>query len=527
MKKSTPLRSRSREEKPGKKEEKRITRMHQMEQMEAAARGTMPTFTLDTTSFESAEEQTPLPENPPPATGTFSSLVAGDFLSSATGTSSAAPRSPSATTPHSTGSYFSQREKYEGVDQTINLMDASSKRYSVTESRRPTRTSFVDIFIGGSGTTSGSFSKGRKSTIKTSWKSNMAGKLLIGCFFLGFMAFLASSVQFLVTDDSASVEDKKHIRTAVPTAYDQDAVDVIRGSEAAASGPATFAHVDFDTKVEDTKRFDDLKAALVGLKGASEGDFEDRATSAFHALRWLTDDDPLEVEPKDPALKARFALASLFFATHQSSSTTTQRKTLDSTADEEDLSRWNRENGWMSEASVCEWFAVDCELDPDTKEKVVVHLNMTSNKLRGSIPMDLQLLDNLILLDLSNNELTGTIPPQLGNLAQVKYFLLERNQLSGEIPQQLRRMKAAYEIYLSYNILTGHVPTPLADLENLRVLDLGHNQLTGSTENIGGFTDISKCDSSFDWWLSSSSSACKYLTASIQCVLYKTQTTYI
>lgn len=492
MKKSTPLRSRSREEGPN-KEDKRITRMHQMEQMEAAARGTKPSMTLDTTEFAPAEQppvaaaaQEEQQSPPPSTTGTFerTALVAGDFLSSMTSSSSkpeAAKKEPPTTSGSdnnnnnaSSNNLFSKRDIYE-VDQSVNLMDASSKKYHHNGHEKK---SFVDIFVGSSGSTSGN------GKVKTSWKRSAGGRIGIGLLFLGFGLLLALSVSFLASE--TSYHDEPHIRaTAAPK---QDLTPL--SSEAAATGPAEFADFDFDTKVQDTARMEDLKTALVHQKAASSDRLKDDSTSAFHALRWLTDDDPAQLEANDPELVSRFALASVFYATHQPSSggAAVQRQFLENKQTDQTVTSWSRENAWMTDHNVCEWFGVDCEVDQDAR--VVVHLNLTSNQLQGTIPDELQLLDRLILLDLSNNALTGEIPTQLGSLSNTKYLLLHKNALTGTIPEELKHMTSAFEIYLSENDLTGTIPMSLGSIETLRALYLSQNQLSGKINHWKGFNDI-------------------------------------
>lgn len=530
---------------PKAREDKRISRLHQMEMMEAAARGTTPTMQLDTTDFTSlpglpTQQQPSISAPPVSLSSSRTAIVADDFLSSLNPSSSTSPssgrskpksrssrsRSPSrpksmSARSQSTGStspssnFFSQREKYE-VDQSINLMDASSKRYSIEDSESQVKrgkkntTSFVDIFLGGNGSTSGSSSPSsggrRTSGIKTSWKTSMMGRLFVAVVFLAFMALLTLSVSFFVNDDGAVEENKgktQLIRTAAPV-VEEVSVEATRDHSSAnfetnnaGSGPATFAKFDYGTKVEDTARFDDLKYILLQGGGTTAARLTDETTSAFHALRWLTDDDPLHLEPNNPTLKTRFALASLFYATHvpAGAATSTQRQALDGKAASSAGStstQWKRENEWMTESNVCEWYGVDCEtVEEESKEPAsVVHLKIASNGLHGTIPLELQLLGELVLLDLSGNALSGTIPVQLSSLQQIKYLLLHKNSLEGIIPPGLHQMTNAFEIYLSNNQLTGPLPDSFKNLDNLRALYVESNRLTGDIEHIGDMEGI-------------------------------------
>ncbi len=61
----------------------------------------------------------------------------------------------------------------------------------------------------------------------------------------------------------------------------------------------------------------------------------------------------------------------------------------------------------------------------------VTRINLSFNRLSGSIPAALGNLAGLERLDLSSNQLSGTIPAALGNLAGLESLDLGSNQLSG------------------------------------------------------------------------------------------------
>jgi Leucine-rich repeat (LRR) protein len=54
--------------------------------------------------------------------------------------------------------------------------------------------------------------------------------------------------------------------------------------------------------------------------------------------------------------------------------------------------------------------------------------------LRGLIPQEIGLLNDLQRLNLSYNQFSGTIPVELLNLQNVQVLDLSHNQLSGTIP---------------------------------------------------------------------------------------------
>ncbi|XP_011040214.1 PREDICTED: probable LRR receptor-like serine/threonine-protein kinase At1g53440 isoform X2 [Populus euphratica] len=112
----------------------------------------------------------------------------------------------------------------------------------------------------------------------------------------------------------------------------------------------------------------------------------------------------------------------------------------------------------------------------------LVHLkaiDLSKNKLHGSIPLTLWNLSSLTRLDLSTNFLSGSIPPSLGNLSSLEYLRLSRNFLTGSIPLSMRNLTKLRHLSLSSNMLSGQIPKELGDLSNLRYMYLDFNELTG------------------------------------------------
>ncbi|KAJ4702457.1 LRR receptor-like kinase [Melia azedarach] len=106
-------------------------------------------------------------------------------------------------------------------------------------------------------------------------------------------------------------------------------------------------------------------------------------------------------------------------------------------------------------------------------------LDLSNNKIGGSIPENLGTLPNLITLDLSKNQLTGKIPQNLGNLTKLQYLDLSENQLTGKIPQNLGKLKNLQKLFLYQNLLTEKIPATLGGLSSLLILNLAWNQLSG------------------------------------------------
>ncbi|MBA0696182.1 hypothetical protein Goari_002758 [Gossypium aridum] len=85
----------------------------------------------------------------------------------------------------------------------------------------------------------------------------------------------------------------------------------------------------------------------------------------------------------------------------------------------------------------------------------------------------------LFAIDLSCNRLTGTIPPGLGNLSEIRGLNLSHNNLTGAIPSTFSKLKQIESLDLSYNNLTGRIPSELTEMTTLEVFSVAHNNLSG------------------------------------------------
>ena len=142
----------------------------------------------------------------------------------------------------------------------------------------------------------------------------------------------------------------------------------------------------------------------------------------------------------------------------------------------------------------------------------LLRLDLRSNKLKGTIPMNIGTLSKLQFLDLSFNFFNGSLPLSLANLTKVyeldvsqnnitgkldsrlfpdgtgksktglislKNFLLQFNELVGRIPEELGNLKHLALLVLDGNYFFGPIPSSLGNLSDLTILGLSQNQLSG------------------------------------------------
>ncbi|KAJ9702122.1 hypothetical protein PVL29_004048 [Vitis rotundifolia] len=114
----------------------------------------------------------------------------------------------------------------------------------------------------------------------------------------------------------------------------------------------------------------------------------------------------------------------------------------------------------------------------------MTYLNLSSNDLRGSIPIELSRIGNLDTLDISNNRITGSIPSSLGDLEHLLKLNLSRNHLTGCIPAEFGNLRSVMEIDLSNNHLSGVIPQELGQLQNMFSLRVENNNLSGDVTSL-------------------------------------------
>ncbi|XP_028755423.1 receptor-like protein EIX2 [Neltuma alba] len=89
---------------------------------------------------------------------------------------------------------------------------------------------------------------------------------------------------------------------------------------------------------------------------------------------------------------------------------------------------------------------------------LVRSVDLSSNMMSGTIPLEIFALTGLQSLNLSHNQFEGNIPKEIGNMKQLESVDLANNRLSGEIPQSMAKLSFLAVLNLSFNNFIGKIP---------------------------------------------------------------------
>jgi hypothetical protein len=89
---------------------------------------------------------------------------------------------------------------------------------------------------------------------------------------------------------------------------------------------------------------------------------------------------------------------------------------------------------------------------------------VSHNKLRGTLPVGLSSLKNLVSFDASFNALTGNLPTQYLHLTSLDSLDLSDNKLSGPIPKELSTLKDKAYVILRVSSSAPGCATCMASL---------------------------------------------------------------
>ena len=254
---------------------------------------------------------------------------------------------------------------------------------------------------------------------------------------------------------------------------------------------------------ENSARFNEI-LDIITLEGVTDMQaFLNYTSPQTRALRWVAYSDPARLEPEDPVLTQRYALAVFFynsFMYFQKFAGTAQviEKDEEEQFEGVPIVGWYIQDHWLTGKGICKWYGVSCPAKQiDGIEKTVydenapvLYLNLTKNYVWGELPNEFKALHSLERLDVSQNHLSGRFPSEVRRMTKLKFVKLHDNQMTGSLPPQIGFMQSAIEVDISKNQFSGSLPSELNRLSNIRYLDLSHNKFTNQIPLVRGMVDL-------------------------------------
>jgi len=93
------------------------------------------------------------------------------------------------------------------------------------------------------------------------------------------------------------------------------------------------------------------------------------------------------------------------------------------------------------------------------------------NRLKGTIPQNIQFLQNLEDFRVNNNQLFGPIPESIQELKRLYRFEVQSNYLGGTVPAVMGDIPGLTTVKVQENRLTGVIPLSLCFLDSMEVLE--------------------------------------------------------
>lgn len=102
------------------------------------------------------------------------------------------------------------------------------------------------------------------------------------------------------------------------------------------------------------------------------------------------------------------------------------------------------------------------------------YLQLSGNRLSGTVPSDIGKMHNFSMLHLGINQFYGKLPAELVSMSLV-VLNLTHNKFSGEIPSEIGTIKCLQNLDLSYNNFSGAFPASFNNLTDLSKFNISYN----------------------------------------------------
>ena len=140
---------------------------------------------------------------------------------------------------------------------------------------------------------------------------------------------------------------------------------------------------------------------------------------------------------------------------------------------------WYNNDGWTDpNADVCDYFGIQCG-----DGKSVMGIRLGANNLKGELPREIFLLEQLHVLWLHSNPIDFKFDGigKAENLIELRLDATGLSDVTG-----VEKAKSLVKLDLKYNRISGKFPTELAQMESLETLTLTDNDLSGEMPDTFG-----------------------------------------
>ncbi|KAF3442202.1 hypothetical protein FNV43_RR16118 [Rhamnella rubrinervis] len=130
-------------------------------------------------------------------------------------------------------------------------------------------------------------------------------------------------------------------------------------------------------------------------------------------------------------------------------------------------------------------------LPPFQHRSPIKALRLTGSSFHGELPLSIEKLESLIVLDANGCSFSGLVPSSIGKLKQLNYLDLSENNLRGQLPSTLTNLSQLTYLSLSSNGYSSGTLSWVCDLTKLSYLGVWNSNLTGLIPScLGNLTQL-------------------------------------
>ena len=145
---------------------------------------------------------------------------------------------------------------------------------------------------------------------------------------------------------------------------------------------------------------------------------------------------------------------------------------------------WTNNSAWL-DGTLDTWFGVTVD-----GAGRVVSLDLSTNNLVGTLPIELGDISFLGNLNLAFNSLTGGIPKEIENLTNLNTLSIEENPFGGTLTIDFNRLPSLQFLILRNCQLEGALPPSIGALTVLREISIESNNFSGNAPNLFGIASL-------------------------------------